>query len=281
VSRVEALLQRSKRARAGAKQARRAQVIGVMGAKGGVGTSTVAVNLALALAERGDDGLEGAQQSCTRLVDLHAGLGATALLLGRAPQGGWEPLLERRVDALSDLIIERQLAVYNERLAFLSAPMNRASEEMDLPAKHVERVLNWLAGTSDTLVLDLGRALDRGTRQALAHCDVLLVVVEPGRLSLTVARALEEKIRMLGRAPDDVRALMVQRSGTYTGDALAEMETILLSPVAAVLEPDPEAAQRSMEQGEPVLVCCPDSRLASQFRELGGKLTKNAEGGRQ
>jgi CheY-like chemotaxis protein/MinD-like ATPase involved in chromosome partitioning or flagellar assembly len=272
VARVEALLQRSKQTRAEAKGVRRARVIGVLGAKGGVGTSTVAVNLALALAERGEDSPGDAQQGYTSLVDLHPGLGATALLLGQAPRGGWEPLLERRVDALSELMIERQMVVYNQHLRYLSAPMHPVGQEADLPTRHVERVLTSLADNSDYLVLDLGSVLDRSIRQAVASCDVLLMVVEPGRLSMTLGRALEEKIHTLGRAPQDVRAVMVQRSSSYTGDGSGELETTLLSPLAAVLEPAPKVVRQSMEQGEPVLVCCSDSRLASQFRELSESL---------
>ena len=120
-------------------------VIAVCGARGGVGTTTVAVNLALQLA--------AATRGHVALLDLHLRQGTTALMLGVKPGGGLRIALEQpeRADAL---FLDRVAVEINERLRLVAADKSLDGTPAPTP-EGMRRVLELLRGRFNYIVMDM------------------------------------------------------------------------------------------------------------------------------
>ncbi len=259
-SRVEALLRRSRAEQAGARRSLRARVIGVMGAKGGVGTSTLVVNLAMVACQR-----DGSRR--VSIADLRVGLGSVALLLGQRPHGGLATLAGYTPGSLDAATIASQIVTHASGLRYLPAPLQPESDRSYLSATHVNAVLDCMTTRADYLFLDLGSLLDEATRHAITRCDVVVVVIEPELLCLTLAQALLGRITAL-----DLRVVMVERvpgSSIYTQ---AEIEKLLGHQLASVIRSGAAIARHAAEQGQPIVLMQPESEVAAQLRDLAKKL---------
>jgi len=270
VSHVEALLQRAEQMPAEARRAPRTRIIGVMGAKGGVGASTLVVNLAAAACQRAAH----AQEQNTHhdgwvgVVDLRPGLGTVALLLGQPPRGGWETLLGLGIDSLDQEMVESQVFAHTSGLRYLPASVQPESDPAYLPPGFVEVVLNQLTASADNLYLDLGSVLDEATRHAVAHCDALVVVVEPERLCLALAQVLLDKIKALDAAPDDLHVVLIQRLETDTAYSQEKVQAMLGHKLSGFVSPAAMILREALERGEPVVLSHPESQISEQVRDL-------------
>jgi pilus assembly protein CpaE len=272
VSHVEGLLQRPDQAQRALRRQTRARVVGIMGAKGGVGTSTLAVNLALAVNQLGDQTRAPSHEPQVGLVELRASQGSTALMLGQMPDGSWAGLLGHGIDELNGEVVERYLAVHETGLRFLPALFQPETAMFGLEPRAVEAVLDHLCAATDDLLLDLGSALDPATEKALAYCDTLVVVTEPERICLTLAQVLLDEVRARSVAPADVRIALVERSRASTAYSYAKVEEFLRCKLVAVIQPADEVLRQAAERGEPVVLSYPDSEIATQYLKLSQDL---------
>ena len=273
VSHVESLLQRSKSALAERRLVSQARIIGVMGAKGGVGASTLALNLGVAAcqpnaAARGEQG----RSVRVSIADVRPGLGSVALLLGQMPQGGLATLTNLNPANLDQEMIESQILIHSSGLRYLPASLQPDSGQGNLLAEHIDAVLSHMMSTADFLFLDLGSVLDEATRQAVACCDVVLVVVEPECLCLKLAEALLDQLESLDPPPGDLRIFLVKRAESDATYSQEEIENLLGRELVAVVKPAGELLRRAVEQGTPIVLMQPESEIAEQLRGLSREL---------
>jgi len=149
VARIQSVLERARSAQA----QRGARVISISGAKGGVGATTLAVNVALALAA----------ETNTILADFEPG-GTAALHLGLVPSQGLGTLLEHEAADIDRASVEAVLAQHPSGLRLLSG----ADEPLDPDRALV--ILNHLASLCEACVLDLGWSVSAAGRAiAIKH----------------------------------------------------------------------------------------------------------------
>lgn len=202
-----------------------AELVAVVGASGGAGTSTLAAALAHHAAGRNRP---------SALVDLDPCGGGLDLLLGAEQTSGarWNELVgvSGRVDpsVLSEALPE----VDGVRL--LSWPTD-VPLEPDLTV--VGHVVDALSRRPGTVVLDAGRAVDVRAQAILARCQRVVVVVPLRVRAVTAAR---RHLRLLPQAPTPV---IVVREPAPSGVTPVDVERALGHPVAAVLPVDRRRAE--------------------------------------
>lgn len=150
------------------------KIIAVMGARGGVGTTLIATNLAAIFAQT--------HATPTALVDLDAYFGCVALALDLEPGRGLHDAFEKpeRVDGL---FLERVMVKPFANLAILAAEEPLA-DMVNAQPNAGEMIFAALREKFDVMVVDVPRQMTPLTRYVLAAADVVLIVAEPQITSL-------------------------------------------------------------------------------------------------
>ncbi len=156
-------------------------MVAVAGAKGGVGTSTMAVHLALEVARAGRG-----RSVC--LVDLDLQAGDIGVLLDLTHRRSISDLLGV-VHELSPAVLEDTLYVHESGLRILLAPEIGEHEE-DVSATAARRILGALRSNFDVVVVDVGTTVTEGNAVAVEMADRVLVVTTPDVPALRSANRL-------------------------------------------------------------------------------------------
>lgn len=159
--------------------------ISVIGAKGGVGASTIAHNLAWALAEN--------THVNTTLVDLDLSFGTTALDFNQdTPQTIADALLApERAD---NAVIERLLARATERLSLFTAPAN-INQIIDISDEAYSTVIENVRRNVPFMVLDLPHAWSHWVRNTLIASDEVIIVCQPDLASLRNGKNMFDQLK--------------------------------------------------------------------------------------
>ncbi|MGD1997088.1 MAG: response regulator [Anaerolineae bacterium] len=261
-SRVEALLSRTVRLGAGARPSRRAKVIGFLGCKGGVGTTTLVVNVGVDLVRGPAEGKR------VMLLDLRPGGSTLSLQLGLQPSDKTARLLEDPMDALNAEMIQAQMDQHVSGLMVLggmTAPMGLG--ETVGPAR-AEAILEHLGNVADYVLVDMGADLSEVSRLVLQQVDYLLLVVEPQRIALTLTQVMLASLDRLEVGPHRVGLVMLQRARSAASLTKGRVENFLQREVKVVIPPAPELAFQAADSGMPMVMVQAQSLVVTQLREL-------------
>lgn len=161
------------------------KVISVVGAKGGVGASTVAHNLAWLIAER--------FQANTTMVDLDLSFGTGALDFNQEPQQSVaEALLSP--DRVDEVFLDRLLMRQTERLMLFCAPAT-LEREFEIDPEAFEIVIDRVRRSAPFVVLDMPHVWTPWVRQTLLSTDEVVVVATPELASLRNAKNMIDRIK--------------------------------------------------------------------------------------
>lgn len=200
------------------------RVIAVIGARGGAGASSVAHNLAFALARD--------LELATILVDLDLAFGAAALNFNQdPPQGAAEAIFApERLDAA---FVDRLLAKCNDKLSLLAAPAT-LDRSYDLHETALDPLIDLLRDAAPFIVLDLPHCWTAWTRRLLIGADQSFIVAAPELVSLRNAKALFDQLR--AARPNDPAPHVV-----LNGVGLPRRPEIPPADFAKALEAEPAA----------------------------------------
>ncbi len=238
--------------------------ISVVGAKGGVGASTIAHNLAWALAEN--------VKVNTTLVDLDLSFGTTALDFNQdTPQTIADALLApERAD---DAVIERLLARATERLSLFTAPAN-INQMMDIPDDAYSMVIEGVRRNVPYMVLDLPHVWNNWVRSVLIASDEVIVVCQPDLASLRNGKNLIDQLKG-HRVNDHPPRLVLNMCGVPKRPEIPVKDFAAAIGVEPeiVLPFDPELFGTAANNGQMVSETGPASKPAMAIDELASALS--------
>ncbi|GAB2879694.1 AAA family ATPase [Nocardioides pacificus] len=238
----------------------RGRVISVFSPKGGVGKTTMAVNLALALG----DG--GARQVC--LVDLDLAFGDVAITLQLFPSHSIEHAIGGE-DALDFSLVESLLTRHEESLMVLAAPSLPDARERVTPML-VLRLLRTLREKFDFVVVDTAPSFDEQTLTALDETDECVIVATLDVPTLKNVKVALETLDMLDVAPGH-RHLLLNRADDAVGIGAEKVESILAMPVVTQVATSLEIAAAT-NTGRPIVLSHPDHPSSVAVRALASRL---------
>lgn len=262
VSRVEAVLLRCARRRAEGRAPVPSRVIGFLGAKGGVGTTTLAVNVAVALAQGPANGQR------VVLAEIRPGLAASGFQMG-LHRGQIARLLEEPADRVDSTLVEAQLEEHSSGVLVLTGQPEPPGVAAPVSPAHAEAIVQHLSAVADYLLLDLGVGLEDVNRRVLLGCYHVVVTTEPQRASLALVRTLlAEMGGPLNLAGHRISVVLINRAPSANSFSKEMAEGLLQQDVAGLIPPAVELAFQSAEQGVPMVTVQPASLAAEQFRDF-------------
>jgi pilus assembly protein CpaE len=233
-----------------------ATTLAFFGAKGGAGTTTVAVNCAVELARL--------SARPTVIVDLKSGLGEVALFLGVRPR---YTLLDA-VDNLHRLDREflRELVVkHKSGLEILAG-----SDQFDRPGASdgsaIEELLRLLARQYEYIVIDAGSQINSCTVAALYAADTMYLVANPDVPSVRNAQRLLDRVRQLGACGERVRVLLNRAAEPYPIPP-KQIENALGHPIHHTFPSDYKTVSTALNSGVP-LALTGNSDIAAHFDQF-------------
>jgi pilus assembly protein CpaE len=227
--------------------------------KGGVGTTTVAVNLALAIAARAPDQVA--------LVDLTPMGGQVATHLDLRPKLTIADLVRDSAGMISPEILRTTYLARHEAGVMLLAGSVAPSTEALMPGAETTRILEAVLAAVDNVVVDLGSHLDERVVAGLDAADDVVFVVTPDFPAL---KAVHGMLEYLGEGGTQRAEPTIVVNETYALQTLTpgDIETALGRRVAVRIPYDPLLYLRAANQGTPVFSSAPTSQPARRFDQL-------------
>jgi len=240
-----------------------------LGAKGGAGTTTVAVNCAVELARL--------TKRPTAILDLKPSLGEVALFLGVRPRFTVLDAIEN-LHRLDREFLRELMARHKSELDILAG-----SEQFDRPnqqdASAIEELLRVLSRLYDYIVIDAGNMINSAAASALYAADAIFLITNPDVPSIRNAQRLVDRVRQLGAGSERVKILL-NRVSDQSLIAPKQIETALGYGIHHTFSSDYRTVSTALNSGVP-LALANHSDLAGQFssftRQLLGTQQEDAK----
>jgi pilus assembly protein CpaE len=237
----------------------RADVVAVYSPKGGVGCTTVAINLAVALQKRSG-------QRVT-LVDSDLGFGDVDTALNLPAETSMATLLPR-LDSLDDnSILEASLPLHRSGIRVLPAPAHLDMADTIEPEDLRTLLLRLQGLGAGYVVVDTWSRLDDRTLAILDACKQLVLVTTPQVTALRNTHRFLEVMDLLGYDREGI-VLVLNHCYHRSNIRQQDVERALGHPVSQILEHEPAAVTSSLNSGMPLVEQEPNSAVARGIQKL-------------
>src|SRR5262245_21103377 len=224
------------------------------GAKGGAGTTTLAVNCGVELARL--------SKRATIILDLKPGLGEVGLFLGVRPRFTVLDAIDN-LHRLDREFLKELVAKHKSGLEILAG-----SDQFDRPggadAGAIEELLRLLTRQYDYIVVDGGSQVNSCTSSALYSADQLFLVANPDVPSVRNAQRLLDRVRQLGASGERVRLLMNRAADPFPIPP-KQIEGALGHPIHHTFPSDYKTVSTALNSGVPLALNGDNTDLAQQF----------------
>ncbi|MEW6285596.1 MAG: response regulator [Chloroflexota bacterium] len=258
VARVKALLRRSSVTVEPAAPKSDNRTIAVFSLRGGCGVSTLAVNLAVGLAQVWD--------YKTALVDLALTNGQAALMLDVPLRNSWADLAPIPFNEMEPELIRRVLLRHPCGLDVLATPREPELTEM-LVKDQVDHVLSVLKSQYEYVVIDLPHDFRDTTLAALDVADLIVLLLTPELASIQNASSALRVFDKLGYPPEKIELVL---NWTFKGNGLsrAQIEKSLKRSIRVAVPNGGDVFSTAITLGKPVTYAQPESPFAALFEDI-------------
>jgi pilus assembly protein CpaE len=244
------------------------RIISVIGAKGGVGASTVAHNVAWAIARN--------LKLDSVVIDLDLAFGTAGLDYNQDPMQGIANAVFQP-DRPDSAFIDRLLAKCTDHLSLLAAPAT-LERVYDFGANAFDAIFDTLRLTTPCIVLDVPHQWTAWTRRALEGSDEILIVAEPDLANLRNAKNILSTLKA-ARPNDAPPMFCLNQVGLPKRPEIdrSSFAKTLESQPLAVIPFDSGLFGTAANNGQMVAEISANHRTSKTFLEMARRLTGHAE----
>ncbi len=243
------------------------RVIAVVGAKGGVGASTVAHNVAWAIAR--DLALDSV------VIDLDLAFGTAGLDFNQDPVQGIANAISQP-ERPDTAFMERLLAKCTDRLSLLAAPAT-LDQVYDFGADAFDAIFDTLRMTTPCIVLDVPHQWSAWTKRALIGADDILVVAEPDLANMRNAKNMLNVLKA-ARPNDRPPLYCLNQVGMHKRPEIAVREfakAIESQPIAAIPF-DSKMFGTAANNGQMIQQVSASHKTTTMFLQMAQRMTGHA-----
>ena len=246
----------------------RGYVIGVIAAKGGLGVSTIALNLGVAIREE--------YKKDVIVADYRPGQGSIGLELGYQKAEGLNRLLERKPNEITIKEIEDQLVLHSSGVRLLLSSHHPSDSKYASSIAQFEAITRNLPFLAKHVILDLGPSFTPMVEKVIPHCNEIIILVEPVPFSVYQTRLLIDDLTSGGVGEGKITAVLVNRFRSGVQLAWSQVQEQLKHNISVIFTPAPELTYQASVNGVPVFLQQPESLTAQQFQKLAEKVIQRS-----
>ncbi len=258
VSRVESLLAQ--------KAAANSKTVVFVGSNKKVGTTTVVVNVAIALAQMGKR---------VMAVDLCPDDGSIAGHLGIKPQDTIRHLLKTPVNSHGRRVIEPSLALHETGVGVLRI-RQPAAETEDMMPDNIDLPFGRFQEATDYFLVDLPFQPTAVTRALLSKCDLAVIVSDSTTEALTGVKSTITILRFLGIPTKRIGAVVTDPAGTFSQKDLPSIKSYIEPNIAVsiwgIIPYETGATKAPSSGGQSIMLSSPDCPMACSIKELAQRI---------
>lgn len=260
--RIKALLSRTQKTRQ-VEALPEAKVISVFSLRGGVGTTTLAINLALALTQ--------ISQREIPLLDLSLKNGHCALMLNLNPIHTIADITGWDNSAIDTATIEQLLLKHRSGVKLLAAPKSPAEAEL-VTVEVIDLIWPYLRASYPYLVIDAGSQLVEPVVTLLERSQAIVLLFSPDLASIMATVTALEVMDQLDITSDRVMPV-VNRIFSGAGFATKDMKEAIKHSISAEIPHNQAAFVQAINSGQPHLITNPNSSASQAIIALAQKIT--------
>jgi pilus assembly protein CpaE len=262
IARIKALLGRYRQVRR-SLPTQPGMVLGFMGAKGGVGTTTVALNVASALVM---------QKKKVVAAEIRSSYGTFSAQLNLIQPQGLVSLLEHDPGKLDEHEVSWRLADLPSGLRLLVGPQSVA-EYRGIEPQQVETIIQIIASMVDYTILDLPCYPSDANQAAIRCCDLVALVIEPESTALVSGIVAVDQLRSWGVYGNRLGIIVVNRAPLVIPIKLDQFKSELGNEIIGVIPTAAEALIASQRVGLPIILYQPTSDVSKAYVEITKRIS--------
>jgi CheY-like chemotaxis protein/MinD-like ATPase involved in chromosome partitioning or flagellar assembly len=240
-------------------------VVGVMAARGGLGVSTLVLNLAITMHAK--------SHKFVAAAETLPGSGSWAWELGHSDSEGLNKLLHTPVENITRNSVKNELILTSYGVHLLMTSPQIKDQETVANVAQYQAIFRELTEMSEYLILDIGSPANPNWRTLLSMCNEAILVVDPDPTTMRRSKSLLVEFDKLGFGKSrKVTAIAVNRARSDIQLTLPQMQEALGQAVAILIPPAPELAYQAATRSTPLALVQPESLLSQQFSRLSDLL---------
>ena len=240
-----------------------ATIVTVHSLRGGVGCSSIVVNLGLAFHK-----LWGKQ---TLLMDSVLTAGQVALLLDAKPTATWENLVGVEPEDLDDAVVGEIMCSHKSGIRYIASPRYPIAADT-FTTDELKLLMEKIESKNDFIIIDTSHDFSDMTIQMLSMSDTILLVMAPEMASLrTIVSAMEIYDR-LGISLDKVK-IALNNNSSNPAIKQAQLEKVLKRPIDFVLPFEAGEVNRALNFGQPFILTNPDLPICLVLEKMAYALS--------
>jgi len=237
--------------------------IGFLGVKGGVGTTTLALNVAAARLAAGETPI---------VADFRLGMGSLALALGLGRSHGMANVLLKPIDEITPRTVETELLAHPTGLRVLASSARPKETQIAYPPDSAIALIRTLRSLARPSVYDFGSGLTGQVMRLQREIDQLVLVADPLPTTLQMAREILADLEPNRSENSKLHIVIVNRSATASPLSWSEIEQVLGREIKAIIALASELMAQSLQAGIPAVLYQATAIAPSQMIKLAEEL---------
>src|SRR5215216_1456082 len=243
-----------------------ATVVTVHSLRGGLGCSSIVVNLGLAFHK-----LWGQQ---TLLIDGVLTAGQVALMLDGKPGATWENLVGIDPETFDDAVVSEMMVADKSGIRYIASPrFPIAADTFTNDSLH--RFMETIKAQIDFVIVDTSHDFSDMTIQMLSMSDTILLVMAPEMASLRTTLSAMEIYDRLGIPLEKVK-IVLNNNSSSPAIKQAQLEKVLKRPIDFVLPYEAGEVNRALNFGQPFILNNPDLQICLNLEKMAYQLSNDA-----
>jgi pilus assembly protein CpaE len=244
------------------------KLISVLGAKGGVGTTTVAVNLAVSLNRL-------YPEKTVALVDMNRLLGEVTVFLDLQTEFNWDELV-KNINRLDAAYLAKALIKSAPGLYVMPAP-NSVESGAQLSSQVMKHVLQTTRNAFDFVIVDAGTQVDDPAFKIFSSSDTIIMITTLSLPCIINVKRLLASMRGVGRISTNKIKIIANRFEKKSAISLEDTENLTGHAVFSTLPNDYQKTLEAINAGKPLADVAKNSQLVKSLNQLAKSLTEEKE----